>query len=133
VLVAPMASVGIEMIAGISRDPVFGPVVMVGLGGIYAEILKDVAVQMAPVSEDEALRMIRSLKMFPLLDGARGQPRADVAAAARTVTRLSEFACRHAGDVSEIDLNPMLVKPEGEGVIVLDALMVATSTHSPAR
>jgi acyl-CoA synthetase (NDP forming) len=133
VLVAPMVSGGVELIAGVSRDPVFGPVVMVGLGGIYAEILKDVAVQVAPVSEDEALRMIRSLKMFPLLDGARGQVKADVAAAARTVARLSEFACRHASDVAEIDMNPILVKPEGEGVLVLDALMVPISCNLPAH
>lgn len=133
VLVAPMVRGGVELIAGVSRDPVFGPVVMVGLGGIYAEILKDVAVQVAPVSEEEALRMIRSLKMFPLLDGARGQAKADVAAAARTVARLSEFACRHADDVAEIDMNPILVKPEGEGVLVLDALMVPTSCDTPAH
>jgi hypothetical protein len=133
VLVAPMITDGVELIAGVSRDPVFGPVVMVGLGGIYAEILKDVSVQVAPVSEDEALRMIRSLKMFPLLDGARNQPRADVAAAARTVARLSDFACRYAEDVAEIDLNPILVKPEGMGVLVLDALMVPTSDHHPVQ
>ena len=133
VLVAPMVRGGVELIAGISRDPVFGPVVMVGLGGIYAEVLKDVAVQVAPVSEDEALRMIRSLKMFALLDGARGQPKADVAAAARTVARLSEFACRHAADVAEIDMNPILVRPEGEGVLVLDALMVPTSRNPSAH
>ncbi|MBS0450652.1 MAG: acetate--CoA ligase family protein [Proteobacteria bacterium] len=127
VLVAPMVRGGVELIAGISRDAVFGPVVMVGFGGIYAEVLKDVSVQVAPVSEQEALRMIRSLKMFPILDGARGQAKADVAAAARTVARLSEFACRHAQDVAEIDMNPILVKPEGEGALVLDALMVPTS------
>jgi acyl-CoA synthetase (NDP forming) len=127
VLVAPMVRGGVELIAGVSRDPVFGPVVMVGFGGIYAEILKDVAVQVAPVSEEEATRMIRSLRMFPLLDGARGQAKGDVAAAARTVARLSEFACRHAGDVAEIDMNPILVRPEGEGVLVLDALMVPAS------
>ena len=124
VLVAPMVRGGVELIAGVSRDPVFGPVVMVGFGGIYAEVLKDVAVQVAPVSEEEATRMIRGLKMFPLLDGARGRARGDVAAAARTVARLSEFACRHAADVAEIDMNPILVRPEGEGVLVLDALMV---------
>lgn len=127
VLVAPMARGGVELIAGVSRDPVFGPVVMVGMGGIHAEILKDVAVQVAPVSEEEAARMIRSLRMYPLLDGARGQAKSDVGAAARTVARLSEFACRHAGDVAEIDMNPILVRPEGEGVLVLDALMVPTS------
>lgn len=132
VLVAPMVRGGVELIAGVSRDPVFGPVVMVGMGGIYAEVLKDVAVQVAPVSEDEALRMIRSLKLFPLLDGARGQAKADVAAAARTVAQLSTFACRHAQDVAEIDMNPILVRPEGEGVLVLDALMVPTATTPSA-
>ncbi|MGB3072314.1 MAG: acetate--CoA ligase family protein [Ottowia sp.] len=132
VLVAPMIRGGVELIAGVSRDPVFGPVVMVGMGGIYAEILKDVAVQVAPVSEDEALQMLRGLKMFPLLDGARGQAKADVAAAARTVALLSEFACRHAADVAEIDLNPIVVRPQGEGVLVLDALMVPSTDHSPA-
>ena len=126
VLVAPMAGGGVELIAGVSRDPVFGPVVMVGIGGIHAEILKDVAVQVAPVSEAEALDMLRSLRMFPLLDGVRGQPRADLAAAARTVARLSLFACRHAADVAEIDMNPILVQPQGQGVLVLDALMVPT-------
>ncbi len=131
VLVAPMVRGGVELIAGVSRDPVFGPVVMVGMGGIYAEILKDVAVQAAPVSEDEALQMIRSLRMFPLLDGARGRARADVAAAATTVARLSAFACRHADDIAEIDLNPILVLPRGEGALVLDALMVPIS-HLPS-
>ncbi|WP_354673510.1 acetate--CoA ligase family protein [Cupriavidus alkaliphilus] len=124
VLVAPMLRGGTELIAGISRDPVFGPVVMVGMGGIYAEVLRDVAVQPAPVSEAHAQAMIRSLRLFPLLDGARGQAPADVAAAARTVARLSEFACRHRDQVAEIDLNPILVRPRGEGVAILDALIV---------
>lgn len=124
-LVAPMLRGGTELIAGISRDPVFGPVVMVGMGGIYAEVLRDVAVQPAPVSEDQAMAMIRSLRLFPLLDGARGQAPADVAAAARAVARLSEFACSHRDQVAEIDLNPILVRPQGQGIAILDALMVA--------
>ncbi|MBU4609399.1 acetate--CoA ligase family protein [Achromobacter sp. GG226] len=132
VLVAPMAQGGVELIAGVSRDPVFGPVVMVGMGGIYAEVLKDVAVQTAPVSVAEAESMIRGLKLFALLDGARGQPKADVAAAAQTVARLSEFACRHADDVAEIDMNPVLVRPQGEGVVVLDALMIPTGATAPS-
>jgi len=130
VLVAPMVKGGVELIAGISRDPVFGPVVMVGMGGIHAEILKDVAVQVAPVSEDEAISMLRSLKMFPILDGARGQPKADLIAAAQTVARLSEFACKHIEDVAEIDMNPILVKPAGEGVLVLDALIIPTARNT---
>jgi len=123
-LVAPMIRGGVEMIAGISQDAIFGPIVMVGMGGIYAEVFNDVAVQTAPVSNEEALTMIRSLKMFPLLDGVRGHDKADIAAAAQSVARLSEFACRHRHDISEIDLNPILVRPQGEGVVVLDALMI---------
>lgn len=124
VLVTPMAGKGAELIMGISRDPVFGPVAMVGIGGIYAEVLQDVQVQTAPVSETEALAMIRSLRMFPVLDGARGLARADVGAAAQTLARLSEFAVRHAAQVAEIDLNPVLVRAEGEGVVALDALLI---------
>jgi len=129
VLVAPMLRGGTELIAGVSRDPVFGPVIMVGMGGIYAELLRDVAVQPAPVDATQALQMIRSLRLFPLLDGARGQAPADIEAAALTVARLSEFACRHQDQVSEIDLNPILVRPRGQGVAILDALMLATPTE----
>lgn len=129
-LVAPMLRGGTELIAGISRDPVFGPVVMVGMGGIYAEVLRDVAVQPAPVSQAQALAMIRSLRLFPLLDGARGQARADIDAAARAVARLSEFACTHRDQVGEIDLNPILVRPAGKGIAILDALMVALPSET---
>ena len=128
ILVAPMLKDGVELIAGISRDPVFGPVVMVGMGGIYAEVLRDVSVQVAPVSEQQALEMIRSLHLFPLLNGARGQAPLDQQAAARLVSQLSEFACRHRAQVAEIDLNPILVRAQGEGVAVLDALMIPVHT-----
>jgi acyl-CoA synthetase (NDP forming) len=130
-MVAPMLNQGIELIAGISQDPVFGPVVMVGMGGIYAEVLRDVAVQVAPVSHEQALGMIRSLKLFPLLDGARGQPRLDQQAAARLVSQLSRWAYAHRDQVADIDLNPILVR--AEGVAVLDALLVPVkppSTHA---
>ena len=124
VLVAPMAKGGTELILGISRDPVFGPVVMVGLGGIYAEVLQDIAVQVAPVTQAEAAEMIRGLKLFPLLDGARGQPKADIDAAADAVARLSAFAVQQRDTVAEVDMNPVLVKPRGQGVVVLDALII---------
>lgn len=133
VLVAPMLRGGTELIAGISRDPVFGPVVMVGMGGIYAEVLRDVALQPAPVSEAQAEAMIRSLRLFPLLDGARGQTPADIPAAARTVARLSEFACRHRAQIAEIDLNPILVRPRGQGVAILDALIVPLRPTAPSE
>jgi len=130
VLVTPMAKGGTELIMGISRDSVFGPVVMVGMGGIYAEVLKDTAIQQAPVTEEEALQMIRGLKMFPVMDGARGQAKADVKAAAATLAALSRFACRYADDVAEIDMNPVLVRPEGEGVVALDALIIPVGQAS---
>ncbi|MGN5479329.1 acetate--CoA ligase family protein [Cupriavidus basilensis] len=89
-LVAPMVRGGVEMIAGISRDPVFGPVVMVGMGGIHAEVLKDVAVQAAPVSEDEALRRFARCACSRCWTACADRPEADIRAAARCVARLSE-------------------------------------------
>ena len=128
VLVAPMLQGGTELILGARRDPVFGPVVMVGLGGIFAEVFHDVALQTAPVSEAQALAMLRSLRSFPLLDGARGRPRADVAAAAQAVAALSRFAVQHADQVAEIDVNPLVVLKAGRGAVALDALLVP---HQP--
>lgn len=124
VLVAQMAQGGIELILGTKKDPVFGPVVMVGLGGIFAEVLRDVALQIAPVTQQQATQMLRSLKAFPLLDGARGRAKADVAAAARAVAALSQFAALHGDVVSEIDINPLVVMDQGQGAFALDALLV---------
>jgi acyl-CoA synthetase (NDP forming) len=124
VIVAPMAKGIAELILGSRTDPVFGPVVMVGLGGIFAEILADRAVQMAPVSETQAMAMLKSLKAFAVLDGARGRPRADLAAAARAIAALSRFAAAHADVISEIDINPLLLRGEGEGAVALDALLI---------
>ncbi|MCQ4161852.1 acetate--CoA ligase family protein [Roseomonas sp. GC11] len=124
VLVSPMRRGGTELILGARRDPVFGPVVLVGLGGIFAEILQDAAIRPAPVDEREALEMLRALKAFPVLDGARGRPRADLPAAARAIAALSRFAAAHAGQVAEIDINPLLLLPEGQGAVALDALIV---------
>jgi acyl-CoA synthetase (NDP forming) len=124
VVVAPMAKGAAELILGSRTDPTFGPVVMVGLGGIFAEILQDTAVQMAPVTEAQAMAMLQSLKAFAVLNGARGRPRTDLQAAARAIAALSRFAAAHAAEVAEIDINPLLVRPEGEGVVALDALLI---------
>ena len=113
-----------ELILGSRIDPVFGPVVMVGLGGIFAEIVQDTAVQMAPVNETQAMAMLKSLKAFAVLDGARGRRRTDLQAAANAIAALSRFAVAHADSVSEIDINPLLLKAEGEGAVALDALLV---------
>jgi acyl-CoA synthetase (NDP forming) len=125
VLVAQMAQGGTELILGAKNDPVFGPVVMVGLGGIYAEVMNDVALETAPVDEARAMAMLRSLRTFLLLDGARGRPKADVRAAAAAIAALSRFAVAHAATVAEIDINPLLVQQEGQGAYALDALLVA--------
>ena len=120
VLVQRMAAPGIEMIAGVTVDPDFGPLVMVGAGGIFVEILKDVAVSPAPVDRAEALRMIGRLKSVALLEGARGRPRADIEALADLVVRLSDLALATADRVREIDVNPIFVRPDG--VVAVDAL-----------
>jgi acyl-CoA synthetase (NDP forming) len=125
VLVAQMAQGGTELILGAKNDPVFGPMVMVGLGGLYAEVMNDVALETAPVGHAKALEMLRSLKSFPLLDGARGRPKADVQAAAAAIAALSRFAAAHADTVAEIDVNPLLVQDAGRGAFALDALLVA--------
>ncbi|MGJ7543633.1 acetate--CoA ligase family protein [Variovorax sp. LT1R16] len=133
VLVAQMVEGGVELILGSTKDPVFGPMVMVGLGGIFAEILQDVALQPAPVDEAQAIAMLRSLKAFPLLDGARVRPKADVQAAAQAIVALSRFAVRHAQSVSEIDINPLMVLDHGRGAYALDALLVPVPHAEKAK
>ncbi|MDX3907054.1 MAG: acetate--CoA ligase family protein [Pigmentiphaga sp.] len=124
-LVAPMAAPGVEMILGVQRDPVFGPVVLVGLGGIYVEVFDDVALRIAPVDERTARQMIRELKAFPLLAGARGRPRADLDALVDAIVRLSVFADVHADCVESIDINPFRVFEAGRGAAALDAVLIA--------
>ncbi len=123
VLVAKQITGAVEMALGINRDPVFGPVAMVGLGGVFIEILKDFALHRCPLDAAEAERMIRSLKGFPLLDGARGRPKADVAALARALSRLSAFAAAAGPRLVSVDVNPMLVLPEGQGCHAADAVI----------
>ncbi|HEX3863882.1 MAG TPA: acetate--CoA ligase family protein [Stellaceae bacterium] len=124
VLVQAMARRGVEMIIGITTDPDFGPMLMVGLGGIHVEVLKDVAFAPVPLSPDEALDLVAQLKGAALLDGVRGAPPADKAGLAELISTLSRFAADHTGTIAEIDLNPVIVHPAGEGVTVVDALIV---------
>lgn len=124
VLVAPMAPKGIETIVGVTRDPVFGPVVMFGLGGIFTELFKDVTFRVAPFSRDEARRMIAETKAYTLLKGYRGQPAADIDALVELLERLSLFAAANAETIETIELNPLLVLKAGQGVVALDAVLV---------
>lgn len=124
VLVAPMISGGVETIAGIVRDPVFGPVVMFGLGGVFVEVLKDVTFRAAPFDVEEAHRMIREIRGYPMLEGVRGAPPADVDALADMLSALSRFAAANADAIESVDLNPVRVLEKGRGVAALDALIV---------
>jgi acyl-CoA synthetase (NDP forming) len=101
---------GIELIIGSRRDPRFGPVTLVGVGGLYTEVLGDVAVALAPVSEADAERLIGSLRGAPLLLGARGRPPLDLPAAARATAALSRMAAEHP-EIDELEINPLLVLP----------------------
>jgi len=126
VLIRPMARSGVEMILGIKNDELFGPMLMVGLGGIFVEVLKDVVLLPVPLSQEDALAALRRLKGAAILNGVRGQKPADVDALAALMVRLSQFAVETSGDVAEAELNPVLIHPAGEGVSVVDALIVKT-------
>jgi len=124
ILVAPMIAGGVETILGVHRDPVFGPVVLFGLGGIFVEVLKDVTFRIAPFGLDEAHRMIDEVRGRAMLDGVRGQPAADVDALADALSRLSVYAAANSEVIESIDINPFLVKAKGEGAIAVDALIL---------
>jgi acyl-CoA synthetase (NDP forming) len=124
VLVQAMAPPGREVILGITHDATFGPMLMVGLGGIHAEVLRDVAFAPAPIGPEEARSLLGELKGAALLDGVRGAPPADRAALIELMTSLSRFAADHADLIEEIDLNPVIVHAQGQGLTVVDALIV---------
>ena len=122
VLVSPMAADGVDCILGVKVDPVFGPVVMFGLGGVFTEVLKDVAFRRAPVSPVTARGMIDELKGAALLKGARGSEPSDLDALCEAISKLSVFAAAHKDAIESIEINPLRAMPKG--AIGLDALIV---------
>src|ERR1700730_12000000 len=124
VLVGPMAKKGVEIIIGTMCDAVFGAMIMVGFGGITTELFRDVIYRPAPVSADEAAAMLGELKAAPLLHGFRGAAKADVAALAQLIAQISLLAAQHRAQIAEIEINPVLVHPQGQGVTIVDALVV---------
>jgi acetate---CoA ligase (ADP-forming) len=122
---APLAG-GVELIVGVRRDVRFGPILLVGLGGVYAEVLRDVAVALAPIEPAHAEELLRSLRSAELLSGARGRPAVDVAAAARAASALSHLAARSPW-IEEIEINPLLVTPGG--ALALDARVVSAEAR----
>ena len=121
VLVAKQLEGGVECILGIQRDPVFGPVAVIGIGGIFVEILQDVALHRCPFGPESAERMIRSLRAAPILLGARGRPPADIKALAAMLARLSQWAAAAGDRLQSVDLNPVLAMPDG--AYALDAVI----------
>lgn len=115
---------GIECILGVHRDPVMGPVVMFGMGGVNVELLKDVSFRIAPVSPEQALEMIGEVKLSPLLQGYRGAPPADIEALARAIAGLSDLAMAAGDTLESIDVNPFIVLPAGQGGMALDAVVI---------
>lgn len=124
VLVAPMAKDGVEIIVGTLQDKTFGPMIMVGLGGITTELFRDVIYRPAPVSVVEAAAMLGELKAAPLLHGFRGAAKTDIGALAQLIAQISLLAARLRSEVAEIELNPVRAHPQGHGVSVVDALVV---------
>jgi acyl-CoA synthetase (NDP forming) len=125
VLVGPMAKRGVEIIIGTLTDASFGPMVMVGLGGITTELFRDVVYRPAPVGAAEATAMLAELKAAPLLNGFRGAANSDIPALSQLIAQISLLAARYRTQVSEIELNPVLVHPPGQGATIVDALVVA--------
>lgn len=133
VLVARQLEGGVECFMGIQRDPLFGPVALFGLGGIFVEVLRDVVFRRCPFDAEEAETMIRGIKGAPLLLGARGRPAADVAALARLLSNLSRFAWAAGPRLRSVDLNPVIALPEGQGAWAVDAVVELEEVADGAR
>ena len=123
VSVQQMAAPGTEVIIGTTTDAQFGPVMMFGLGGIFVEVMKDVAFRIVPLEPRDAKQIVREIKGYPVLEGIRGQPGADIEALERMILDVSSFVWDH-GEIAELDLNPVIAYPEG--AVAVDARVVLT-------
>ncbi len=128
-LLTPMVRDPVQFFLGVHRDPTFGPVVAVGLGGVAVELLGDTACALAPVDHAGALALLRKLRSFPLLDGHRGQPRRDVAALVQAIVAVSGAAARFPDRIRTIEINPLVVRRAGDGLLALDAVVELASPH----
>ncbi len=127
--VEKMVSGGVaELIVGVTRDPLFGPVMTIGTGGVLVELIKDSATLLLPASRDEVEAALKGLKMYPLLDGYRGRARADFGSAVDAIMGIAAFVSGHAGAIEELDINPLIVCGEGQGAWIADALLVLSSS-----
>ena len=131
VLVQEMVKDGVEVIIGTTKDPVFGHVIMFGLGGIFVEALGDVSFRIAPVTRRDAEEMIREIKGHRVLQGMRGRPPADIDAIVEAILRVSQLVTDYADDIEELDINPLIVFSEGAKAV--DALVTRKRDRLDAR
>jgi acyl-CoA synthetase (NDP forming) len=124
ILVARQMTGGVEMVVGLHRDPEMGPVVMVGMGGVWLELFKDVAFAPPGLGRARALETIRQTRASKLLEGYRGSPALDIEALADTMVAVGRLACELGDVIEAVDINPLLVCANGEGVVALDGLVV---------
>jgi acyl-CoA synthetase (NDP forming) len=124
-MVQEMVDDGVEMVVGVTHDPSFGPLVMTGMGGTLVELLRDVSVRITPLTDRDADEMLASLRMRPLLEGYRGSPPADVPALKQLLHRIAAMV-EDLPEIAELDLNPVFVRPEGQGVVAVDMRMKVT-------
>ncbi|MFA4646140.1 acetate--CoA ligase family protein [Pyrococcus kukulkanii] len=124
VLIAPMLKPGREVIIGVTEDPQFGHAIMFGLGGIFVEILKDVTFRLVPITEKDARKMIREIKAYPILAGARGEEPADIDAIVDMLLKVSQLVDDLRDYIKEMDLNPVFVYNKGEGAVIVDARII---------
>ena len=119
-----MVTQGVEVIVGVSYDAQLGPILLFGSGGVLVEVYNDVTFRRCPITRPEAQAMVSDIKGARLLQGFRGQPAADIEALAETLVRISHLAVHLEGQMAELDINPLLVLPAGQGVKAVDALVV---------
>jgi acetyltransferase len=124
VLVQEMVTGGVEVIVGVSYDAQLGPMLLFGSGGVMVEVYNDVALRRCPITRAQALEMVAEVKGAKLLSGFRGKPAADIDALANTLVRVSHLAVHLQGQLAELDINPLMVLPAGQGVKTVDALVV---------
>jgi acetyltransferase len=115
---------GTEVLIGARTDPQYGPFLMVGLGGIFVEVLKDVAIRLLPIDEREAREMLKELRGYKVLEGVRGQEPRDVDALVKAMVGLSEIFAAHREHLSDIEINPLMVREQGKGAVAVDVRLV---------
>ena len=130
VSVQPMISAGVELIIGVTQDPSFGPLIGFGLGGIHVEILRDVCFRVTPITDQDAKEMVRSIHGYPLLEGYRGHPPADIAAIEDLLLRVARLV-EEVPEISELDFNPLFALAPGQGCSIVDARIRVESLEKP--